>query len=216
MVGAALFASGLFTICTLGYNLFTGKACYLPGSEQKGKYLLWLLQIWVGNLIGAAATGYLIRLTRAGSALAEKAQGLCETKLSDSLLSIFILAVFCNLMIYIAVENFKSNPHTLGKYLAIFLGVMVFILAGFEHCVANMLYFSGGQSVEPAHRALPAGHDSWQHGGRADSGDGEKSFPHHKNKRDTKGPAIKRSRGLFVYAKESGNGCFASLKACIS
>ena len=115
MVGAALFASGLFTICTLGYNLFTGKACYLPGSEQKGKYLLWLLQIWVGNLIGAAATGYLIRLTRAGSALAEKAQGLCETKLSDSLLSIFILAVFCNLMIYIAVENFKSNPHTLGK-----------------------------------------------------------------------------------------------------
>ena len=142
MVGAALFASGLFTICTLGYNLFTGKACYLPGSEQKGKYLLWLLQIWVGNLIGAAATGYLIRLTRAGSALAEKAQGLCETKLSDSLLSIFILAVFCNLMIYIAVENFKSNPHTLGKYLAIFLGVMVFILAGFEHCVANMFYFS--------------------------------------------------------------------------
>lgn len=80
MVGAALFASGLFTICTLGYNLFTGKACYLPGSEQKGKYLLWLLQIWVGNLVGAAATGYLIRLTRAGSALAEKAQGLCETK----------------------------------------------------------------------------------------------------------------------------------------
>lgn len=142
MVGAALFASGLFTICTLGYNLFTGKACYLPGSEQKGKYLLWLLQIWVGNLVGAAATGYLIRLTRAGSALAEKAQGLCETKLSDSLLSIFILAVFCNLMIYIAVENFKSNPHTLGKYLAIFLGVMVFILAGFEHCVANMFYFS--------------------------------------------------------------------------
>ena len=79
---------------------------------------------------------------RAGSALAEKAQGLCETKLSDSLLSIVILAVFCNLMIYIAVENFKSNPHTLGKYLAIFLGVMVFILAGFEHCVANMFYFS--------------------------------------------------------------------------
>ena len=67
---------------------------------------------------------------------------MCETKLSDSLLSIFILAVFCNLMIYIAVENFKSNPHTLGKYLAIFLGVMVFILAGFEHCVANMVYFS--------------------------------------------------------------------------
>ena len=28
-------------------------------------------------------------------------------------------------MIYIAVENYKNNPHPLGKYLAIFLGVMV-------------------------------------------------------------------------------------------
>lgn len=142
VVGAALFSAGLFTICTLGYYLYTGKVCYLLDSNQKGKYLLWLGQIWAGNLIGTALVGYGLRLTRAGAALAEKAQGLCQAKLNDSLLSIFILSVLCNLMIYIAVENYKNNPHPLGKYLAIFLGVMVFILAGFEHCVANMFYFS--------------------------------------------------------------------------
>jgi formate/nitrite transporter FocA (FNT family) len=29
-----------------------------------------------------------------------------------------------------------------GKYLSLFLGVIVFILCGFEHCIANMFYIS--------------------------------------------------------------------------
>ena len=35
-----------------------------------------------------------------------------------------------------------NNPHSLGKYLGLFLGVAVFVMVGFEHCVANMFYFS--------------------------------------------------------------------------
>ncbi len=142
VVGAALFATGLFTVCTMGYHLYTGKACYLLDSPNKGSYLLWLVQVWAGNLVGTALVGYAMRLTRNGPALAEKAQALCQTKLGDSLLSIFILAILCNIMIYIGVESYRSNPHPLGKYLGILLGIMVFILSGFEHCVANMFYFS--------------------------------------------------------------------------
>lgn len=142
VVGAALFATGLFTVCTMGYHLYTGKACYLLDSPNKGSYLIWLAQVWAGNLIGTVLVGYAMRLTRNGPALAEKAQALCQTKLGDSLLSIFILAIFCNIMIYIGVESYRSNPHPLGKYLGILLGIMVFILSGFEHCVANMFYFS--------------------------------------------------------------------------
>ena len=37
VVGAALFAVGLFTICTLGYNLYTGKLCYILDSDKKRK-----------------------------------------------------------------------------------------------------------------------------------------------------------------------------------
>jgi formate/nitrite transporter FocA (FNT family) len=40
------------------------------------------------------------------------------------------------------VDGFAKNPHEIGKYLSLFFGVMVFILSGFEHCVANMFYFS--------------------------------------------------------------------------
>ena len=67
---------------------------------------------------------------------------LCRDKLEDSVVSIFLLAVFCNILIYIAVEGFRRNPHELGKYLSLFFGVAVFILCGFEHCIANMYYFS--------------------------------------------------------------------------
>lgn len=140
MVGALLFSVGLFTVCTFGLNLFTGKVCYLPG---KGAfYVGWLALVWLGNLVGAELTGLLVRVTRIGAALSERAMGLCETKLGDSLPSIFILAIFCNIMIYIGVENYRSNPHEVGKYLGIVFGVIVFILCGFEHCVANMFYFA--------------------------------------------------------------------------
>ena len=66
---------------------------------------------------------------------------LCQVKLNDSLLSLFFLGLLCNIFIYIAVEGYRNNPHELGKYLSLFFGVMVFILAGTEHCVADMFYF---------------------------------------------------------------------------
>ena len=87
------------------------------------------------------SVGYAVRATRIAG-IAAKAAALCQTKLDDNLLSIFILAVFCNILMFIAVDGFKNNPHQLGKYIGIFMGVMVFILCGFEHCVANMFYFS--------------------------------------------------------------------------
>ena len=140
VLGALFFTVGLFTICTQGMHLYTGKVCYL--FEKDLAYALDLIPIWLGNLAGTFLLGTLVRCTRIAPALVEKAQGLCETKLGDGLGSIFLLAVFCNMLIYIAVEGYNKNPHEVGKYLALFFGVVVFILSGFEHCVANMYYFS--------------------------------------------------------------------------
>lgn len=139
VIGALLFSVGLFAVCTFGFHLFTGKVGYL--FENKPSYALWLVSVWFGNLVGTGIVGYSIRETRISN-ISEKAALLCETKLNDSLLSIFILSVFCNILMFIAVDGFKNNPHPLGKYLGVFLGVSVFILCGFEHCVANMFYFS--------------------------------------------------------------------------
>ena len=139
-VGALLFSVGLFCVCVFGFNLFTGKVCYV--FDNDAGYARMLPVIWIGNLAGAVCTALLESLTRMGPALAESAAAASQAKLAQSPLSAFILAVFCNIMIYIAVEGYKTIPHEVGKYLALLFGVTVFILCGFEHCVANMFYFS--------------------------------------------------------------------------
>ena len=139
VIGALFFTVGLFTVCTFGLNLFTGKVCYL--FENDRRYALQLIPIWLGNLAGTWLTAMLLQQTRIAGISARAAE-MCESKLNDSLLSIFILSVFCNFLIFIAVDGFRNNPHEVGKYLALFFGVMVFILCGFEHCVANMFYIS--------------------------------------------------------------------------
>lgn len=140
VLGALFFTVGLFAVCTFGFNLYTGKVCYV--FDQDWRYALNLPLIWLGNLAGTFLTAEAERLTRIGPALAEKAQELCRMKLSYGFVSIFFLSVFCNVLIWLAVEGYKNNPHPAGKYLSLFFGVTVFILCGFEHCVANMYYYS--------------------------------------------------------------------------
>ncbi len=126
-VGAALFSVGLFAVCTLGLNLFTGKICY--ALDNPPAYLGNCGLIWLGNLAGAFLAGAAFRATRL-TGLAEKAAEVSAGKLADSPGSIFILAVFCNVLIY-------------------FLGVAVFVAVGLEHCVANMFYFTMGGAWSP-------------------------------------------------------------------
>lgn len=139
VAGAIFFTAGLFTVCVFGFHLFTGKVCYV--FENKAGYIIDLAVIWLGNLAGAVITGFLILQTRI-SGINEKAITMVSGKLSQSPLSVFILGIFCNIMIYIAVEGYRSCKHEIGKYLAIFFGVTVFVLCGFEHCVANMFYLT--------------------------------------------------------------------------
>ena len=122
MAGALMFTVGLFAICSFGWNGF-------------------LAVVWISNFAGAAAGGALIRLTRL-EGVVSRAQAVAATKLDDGLLSVFVLAIFCNVLIYIAVEGYRSIENSLGRYLAVFFGVTVFVVCGFEHCVANMYYFT--------------------------------------------------------------------------
>ena len=142
VVGSLFFTLGLFTICTRGFYLFTGKVGYV--FDNPPSYIIDLVIIWVGNLIGTNIDSFLISLTRIGAAFTEKAAGISGTKLNDGILSVFVLGIFCNILMYIAVDGFKKNPHDFGKYVGLFLCVAGFILAGFEHCVANMYYIPAG------------------------------------------------------------------------
>lgn len=139
IVGAVLFTIGLFVICTGGLHLYTGKICYI--FERDKDYLIDIPIIWIGNFIGTNLVALLLSFTRVGGLLNEKASVLADVKLGDNPLSIFVLAIFCNILIYIGVDGYNNIQHAVGKYLALFFGVVVFILCGFEHVIANMFYF---------------------------------------------------------------------------
>lgn len=139
IVGAFLFSIGLLVICMYGMNLYTGKIGYVL--INKLNYIYELLITILGNFIGTFLVARLVLLTRFKS-VSDKAVDLVNLKLNDNLLSIFILAVLCGILMYIAVNNYKKINNEIGKYSCIFMCVMVFILSGFEHSIANMYYIS--------------------------------------------------------------------------
>ena len=140
IVGSILFAIGLFIIVVYSSNLYTGKMGYLINNFNK-KYIRELIITLIGNFIGTFFVGFVLRYTRIYTSISDKAKGLVDIKLNDTLISILILSFFCGILMYLAVNTYKEVKD-IGKYLAVFLGVIVFILCGFEHCIANMYYFS--------------------------------------------------------------------------
>lgn len=140
VIGASLFSIGLFGVLIYNLNLYTGKIGYLITNFNL-KYIKELIITLIGNFIGACSVGFILRYTRIYDKIYEKSLMLVNTKLNDNILSIFILSIFCGLLMYYAVNGFKKQTD-FGKYLVVYLGVAVFILCGFEHCIANMYYFS--------------------------------------------------------------------------
>lgn len=134
IAGALLFTVGLFSICAFGMNLFTGKIGYIISNKNNPNCGL----IWLGNFVGAALSMTLIRIAKPD--IQQKALALMSAKTKLNLFSVMILSFFCGILMYLAVENYRTNPHGTGKAAGLFLCVSVFILCGFEHSVADMCY----------------------------------------------------------------------------
>lgn len=143
-IGAALFTIGLFTIYTLDFYLYTGKVGYL----LEDKDVLKLVIIWLGNFVGVVTIAFLVLQTRMTytTSILENAVHYAEVKLGDaSYVSLFVLGIFCGIMMFLAAVSFKTTQNTtnsVGGYIGLFLCVMIFMLLGFEHSIANMFYFT--------------------------------------------------------------------------
>lgn len=158
ILGAFLFPIGLILICNFGYFLYTGKICYLfENKEQsyKEKVLSLLLGLF-GNLVGCIAVAVVLRLINqsfitesqvaqawysSNAQLFINLNSSVNSKLNYAWYEMIILSAFCGMLVYIAVEGFKTIEHHIGKYLVLILAIAGFIICGFEHSVANMFYY---------------------------------------------------------------------------
>lgn len=133
IIGATLFSFGLLTIVCRELWLYTGKIGYL---RQVGfrRIVLTIL----GNLAGSLLLGSAVGVTRYGEKLRGVAEPLVEAKMADSLWSIFILSIACGVMMYLAVDSYRRSK----SWLFVILPVVIFIMSGFEHSIANMGYFT--------------------------------------------------------------------------
>ncbi len=139
-VGAMFFCVALICICAKSYFLFTGKVGYLfadHSKQQIGDVLLALL----GNAIGTIACGYVLGFALPN--VADAAITACTAKLEQTILTAFVRGVFCGILMYLAVSIYKEK----GSYISVLFCVPAFILAGFEHSIADMFYFAASGIV---------------------------------------------------------------------
>ncbi len=149
-MGAFLFALGLFTIIQFKYGLYTGKVGYIVNREPG--YILEVLVTLASNCLGTLIAALLLRQTRffttvvSGMELTieERAMACVDGKIHDNPLSIFILAVFCGMLMFTAVEinrQCRAKGNFVGALFGVVIPVVVFIICGFNHCIADMFYY---------------------------------------------------------------------------
>lgn len=145
IIGSFLFSIGLLTILLYGFKLFTGMVgdITLNLINKKYKYILDLIIILIGNFLGTYIISIIIKLTNLSDKLINKANNIVIDKLNDTWYSLLILGILCGFMMYIAVVTYKSqNIDPSLSCIVVIISVMVFILAGFEHSIADMFYFA--------------------------------------------------------------------------
>ncbi|MDE5737225.1 MAG: formate/nitrite transporter family protein [Oscillospiraceae bacterium] len=141
-LGGFLFSLGLFTILRYGFALYTGKVGYIP--ERKPIYLREVSITLLGNIFGTAMTAFLIRLTKTGITVHEKALTVMQTKTEDSFISKLLLGFFCGILMFVAVDNgnrCKQEQRDMSFVFGTVLPIMVFIFCGFHHSIADCFYF---------------------------------------------------------------------------
>jgi len=139
IIGSLFFIIGLFLVLTTNLNLFTGKVCYLVTGKTNIKDLII---IYLGNLIGASLVGTIFSLLpKYHASVVSCSVGLAD-RIAAPVLQVIILGFFCNVLIYIAVNGYKTQDKEWKKAFSLFFGVAVFVLCGFEHSVADIFYIS--------------------------------------------------------------------------
>ena len=126
-IGPFIFALGLLGVCYMGLNLFTGKCGFLIQDKIK---VIDLIVILLVNLIA----GYIFGLMFSAADIDVYNNAVAKVATWDISLSFFIKSLLCGIIMYIAVYMYRKKTP-----LGIIYGIPLFILCGFQHCIANII-----------------------------------------------------------------------------
>lgn len=125
--GAIIFAFGLISVVLSGTPLYTGRAGVMTRIGP-------LAMIWLFNILGCILLGLLV--VSVGGEMADRAQTVVAGRLAQGPWRAFLRAVGCGLIIDIAVWLYRTTK----SVLPVIFGVPLFIVCGFYHSIADVVY----------------------------------------------------------------------------
>lgn len=148
LVGAIVFPAGMAMVLIAGSELFTGNNLIVISVLEKKVPLRKMLKNWffvyIGNFIGTLLVALLVTYGHTpdlfGEALAQAIVNAGAARTSLSFGDSFIRGILCNILVCIAVWMAVAAKQVPGKLLVSFWPVMLFVLCGFEHSVADMYF----------------------------------------------------------------------------
>ncbi len=142
LVGGALFSLGIYAIVAYEMRLFTGMVSDIPTIGLKNS---WKLAVcFLGNIVGVALVALLAYYSPVAELVVAQGQAVIGAKLHADAWAIKALcsSVLCGMLITISVKSVKFAPKKgLSATVGVLFPIVVFAFCGFDHSVANMLYF---------------------------------------------------------------------------
>lgn len=149
VIGALLFPVGLLLVLIAGADLFTGNTLVTMAWYKKeiklGDVAKNLSIVWLGNLVGALFLVVLVYYsnTFTGS-IAEGVMHLAEKKVHLNMVELLTRSTLCNILVAITVYMSYAAKDVTGKVIISYIPIWLFVITGFEHCVANMFVLPMG------------------------------------------------------------------------
>lgn len=169
LLGGLVFSLGLILVIVAGAELFTGNnlivMAWASGKVSTRLLLRNWLVVYLGNFVGAIATAYGVYLSGqwqlADGAVGRNAVAIASAKVNLGFGQAFLLGVFCNALVCLAVWLCLSARTTTDKILAIIFPITAFVAAGFEHSIANMYFVPLGLFIQGSGASDPTANLTW-------------------------------------------------------
>lgn len=159
IAGACIFPAGLAMVVVAGSELFTGNSLMIMALFSKKITIRQLLKNWslvfLGNLLGLLIIVTLVVFSGVLDPIAETVVNVAQAKVDLGFVEALCRGILCNILVCIAVWMSFGAKTIGGKIAAVFFPVMLFVLCGFEHSVANMFYLPAGM-MEAAKNGISA------------------------------------------------------------
>lgn len=148
IIVAATFSFALALIVFLSGELFTGNTFALSVGIQKRKVKIKdavkvLIFSYLGNMIGSILLAYLF-VKSEPSLIKDYIEPIVIAKVNLSVANMFIRGILCNFIVCLGYLTGIKMTSESGKMIMMFFCVFAFVIAGFEHSIANMGIFSIG------------------------------------------------------------------------